>query len=175
MNGNTTNRQILLRAVEPSDADFMYEVENDIDAWSYSDTIAPISRKILRDYALCYEADPFSAKQLRLIITDSDGCQLGIVDLYDISPRHRNAFVGIYLLPTYRLKGIACDALNILADYSSEILGLEILGAKIPESNTPSIQAFRKAGYKDSSVIPDWLLRRDGKREALCVFTRRLV
>ena len=63
------SQRLHLRALEPSDADFMYEVENDAQAWRYSDTIAPLSRKILRDYALTYDADPFTAGQLRLIIT----------------------------------------------------------------------------------------------------------
>lgn len=175
MSLNFINRRIKLRAVEPSDADFMYEVENDVEAWVYSDTIAPISRKNLRDYALGYEADPFSARQLRLIVTDMDGGHLGIADLYDISPRHRNAFVGIYILPAHRHKGIACEVLNLLAEYSSEILGLEVLGAKIPESNSSSLQAFRKAGYKEASVLPDWLSLREGKRESLLMLTRKLI
>ena len=44
--------RLILRAVEPIDADFMFEVENDPLAWRYSDTVAPLSRRQLRDYAL---------------------------------------------------------------------------------------------------------------------------
>lgn len=34
-------QRLNIRALEPGDADFMYEVENDSSAWRYSDTVAP--------------------------------------------------------------------------------------------------------------------------------------
>lgn len=169
-----TNNKITLRAVEPSDADFMYEVENDTEAWVYSDTVAPLSRRILREYALNYEADPFSARQLRMIATDPEGQQIGITDLYEISPLHRNAFVGFYILPQFRRKGLGVDLLNMLADYASGFLGIKMLGARIPESNIPSVEVFRKAGFTKSGCLPDWLSQKDGKRESLFIFTLAL-
>ena len=77
-------QRLNIRALEPGDADFMYEVENDSSAWRYSDTVAPLSRRILRDYALNYDADPFSAGQIRLIVTEEgNNTPVGIVDLYE--------------------------------------------------------------------------------------------
>lgn len=107
--------RLALRALEPTDADFMYDVENDSESWRYSDTVAPLSRKMLRDYALDYDADPFRAGQLRLIITDrQNGVPVGIADLYDISQRHRRAFAGIYIRPDFRGNGYAEEAVDAL-------------------------------------------------------------
>ena len=38
------NLMIRLRALEPEDADMMYECESDPVAWRYSDYLAPMSR-----------------------------------------------------------------------------------------------------------------------------------
>ena len=49
---------ILLRAVEPDDLDFLYRCENDTSVWRYGTTTAPYSRFTLKQYieeaqALC--------------------------------------------------------------------------------------------------------------------------
>ena len=65
------NRKLRLRALEPEDAEMMYEAESDPAAWRYSDYLAPMSREMLREYALTYDADPLRSGQLRLIIGQS--------------------------------------------------------------------------------------------------------
>ena len=54
-----------LRALEPEDAAIMLQWENDRDGWQYSDTVAPLSGHQVREYIANYDADPFSAGQLR--------------------------------------------------------------------------------------------------------------
>ncbi|MDE5849776.1 MAG: GNAT family N-acetyltransferase, partial [Muribaculaceae bacterium] len=58
--------ELRLRALEPEDADMMYDAESDEAAWRYSDYLAPMSLELLREYALTYDADPFRSGQLRL-------------------------------------------------------------------------------------------------------------
>ncbi len=171
------SNSVKLRAVEPIDADMMYEVENDSRCWRYGETIAPISRRIIRDYALTYDADPFSARQLRLIITsDSEGCtcQAGVVDLYEIDPIHRRAFVGIYILPSFREKGIAGGALHLLEDYARNTLRLRKLAARIESINTSSIRLFEKAGFEKSALLSDWFSLAEGGFSDLLIYTKSI-
>lgn len=168
---------VKLRAVEPIDADMMYEVENDSKCWRYGEIIAPLSRRIIRDYALNYDADPFSARQLRLIITClSEGCQCqaGVVDLYEIDPIHRRAFVGIYILPSFREKGIAHAALRLLEDYAKNTLRLRKLAARIESINTPSIRLFERAAFEKSALLPDWFSLADGGFSDLLIYTKSI-
>lgn len=156
--------EVKLRAVEPEDADFLYEIENDAEAWRYGDTVAPLSRRILREYALNYDADPFSARQIRFIITEfPSGCPVGVADLYEISPRDSRAFVGIYICPDERRVGFGLAALAALARYSRETLHLHQLNARIEKGNDPSERLFGDAGYKCVAVLPDWIGLPDGK------------
>lgn len=153
---------IRLRAPEVSDADFMFEVENDREAWIYSDTIAPISRKQLRDYAIDYDGDPFRAGQLRLIITDKNSRPVGIADLYDISQRHLKAFCAIYVLPEFRGKGVATEAIRSLASYCRNTLLLNRLFAYISEGNDASERVFLNAGFSQQALIEEWTRSSEG-------------
>lgn len=60
--------EVRLRALEPEDVDRLYIWENDRDMWPFGGTRAPLSRHQLWEYATNYDANPFAAGQLRLII-----------------------------------------------------------------------------------------------------------
>ena len=157
------SERLTLRAVEPTDADFMYDVENDPAAWLYADTVAPLSRRIIRDYAMNYNADPYSDGQLRLIATlRESSTPVGIVDLYEISARHRRACIGIYILPDFRRRGLASEAIAAIGDYASEALGLHKVWARISHDNHASEKAFSSAGFRLEATLKDWLLTSDG-------------
>ena len=64
-------KNILLRALEQTDLDFLYELENDTSIWEVSNTIAPYSRYILKKYLENSHKDIFEVKQLRLVICNS--------------------------------------------------------------------------------------------------------
>lgn len=144
-----------LRAIEPSDVDFMYSAEQDPSAWKYSDYVAPFSRELLRQYVLTYDADPLRAGQLRLII-EEDGAPIGIADLFDISARHLRADTGIYLLPQHRGYGKGVTALNALAKCCRERLGLHQIVASISKHNHNALRCYIKAGFVETGIRPQW-------------------
>lgn len=148
--------QIRLRAVEPEDCDLMLEIENDSSQWESSETLAPLSRRQMLDYALYYDADPFAAGQIRLVVTMPDGMPVGLADLYEISQRHRRAFAAIYILPTMRRRGLALAALDALSRYAFETLGLHQIAARILKKNTSSEALFEKAGYRFCGYLDEW-------------------
>lgn len=169
------SNRLHLRALEPSDADFMYEVENDADAWRYSDTIAPLSRRILRDYALTYDADPFTAGQLRLIIMEEKSkTPVGIVDLYDVSQRHQRAFIGIYICKDFRGKGYADETIKLIEDYAHNSLHLHQLGAKVEENHKTAEKLFISRGYDLKGILNDWLSTPNGEFTAMKIFSKKL-
>lgn len=150
------NYELRIRAVEPEDAEMMFVAESDPAAWRYSDYLAPLSLEMLRQYALTYDADPFRSGQLRLII-DADGNKVGILDLFDISPRHLRADTGIYLLPDFRGKGLGTRALEILLEYSRDRLGLHQLTASVVQGNAEALRCYEKSGFSVTGSRPDWL------------------
>ncbi|MBD5371607.1 MAG: GNAT family N-acetyltransferase [Bacteroides sp.] len=148
---------IRIRALEPSDAKYLYDAENDHSLWGVSGTVAPYSLHALSKYAESYDADPFASGQLRLVITGTDGSDpVGLLDFYDISLLHAHAWVGIYIRPEFRRQGAALAALKFAAAYAHKRLKLKQLAAKVLRSSTDSLALFRRAGYDSRGVLTGW-------------------
>ena len=147
---------IRLRAIEPEDVDFIYACEEDRQSARWSDNRAPFSRNQLAAYALTYDADPFSAGQLRLIIDNQMGERVGILDLYDISEKDSRATIGICIHPHHRKKGLASRALEALLRFNRERLGLRQLTAKVSTENEEGLRLFEKNGFKKIALLPEW-------------------
>lgn len=157
---------MILRALEPEDSEIMYEAENDPAAWEYSDYTAPLSRELLKTYALTYDADPLRAGQLRLIAEEA-GEAVGIVDLFNISARHLRAESGIYIFPEHRRKGLGAKALECTRDYCLGRLGLHQITATISEQNNAAICCYKKSGFIETGILRDWLRTQGGYEQAV--------
>jgi diamine N-acetyltransferase len=155
--------KITLRAPEPEDADLLYKWENDMEIWEVSNTRAPFSRFILREYIKNSNRDIYETKQIRFIIENENGLPVGAVDLFDFEPYHLRAGVGILIHdPADRNRGYAADALEALSDYALNTLGLKQLYANISVNNKSSINLFIKSGYVQSGLKKCWLKTKDG-------------
>ena len=175
MNNFLENDKIRLRAVEPEDVKIITEVESDSSQWIDNCMCAPISYQMITEYALSYDADPFRAGQIRLMIESKETKSIiGIIDLYQISAQNRTAFIGIYILPRYRRQGLGLESLSILEKYAYFLLNLNNFGAKIVYNNVESINLFKKAGFTHSGTLPEWI--QTGKvRRDLMIFTKKLL
>lgn len=169
-----SDRIICLRAVEPQDATAMWEMEQDSDQWIHNTMAAPFSFHNLKEYAENYDADPIRAGQLRLIIESVDSKNiLGCIDLYDISPLHQTAFIGIYIKPEYRKSGMGRRAVYLLEKYAHNLLNLHQLGAKIMQPETASVRLFESCDYVLRGTLPEWY--KVGKhRIDLLIYTKML-
>ena len=95
---------IVLRAPEPHDVDFLFQLENDPQFWHLSNTTVPFSRFDLEQYILLADRDVFKAKQARFIIEliESNHKNLiGAIDLFDIEPKHQRAGIGIMIIENF--------------------------------------------------------------------------
>lgn len=163
-----TGKDIRLRALEPSDLDFLFDLENDESVWEISNTLAPFSKHILKRYLDNAHCDIFEAKQLRLIIALNDGTPIGCIDLFDFDPKHKRAGVGIIVSSEPdRQKGYAFQALQLLTGYAFEHLGLHQLYANITQGNDRSIRLFEKAGFERSGIKMEWIHTSQGYKNEL--------
>lgn len=194
--------EVRLRALEPEDVDRLYIWENDRDMWPFGGTRAPLSRHQLWEYATNYDANPFAAGQLRLIIEhatapdnvipqnsqssqssqssyNSQNSQpspipCGVIDLYDIDPVNSRAMVGIMVAPQWRSRGIATRALELVGEYCRDTLGLATIASEVASDNLPSIRLFGgKAAYRQVGERPSWYRRGDRFVSAL-LFQKQL-
>ena len=157
---------VTLRALEPEDIDFLYRLENEETLWGVSDTQVPYAKHLLLNYIRNAHQDIYEAKQYRYVIS-LEGIALGCVDLYDFNPLHRRVAVGIALLPEYRGKGYAKEALLQLIDHSKKYWEVHQMVAYIPADNKVSIGLFEGLGFSCSGVQKDWIYRRGVYKDML--------
>jgi diamine N-acetyltransferase len=139
--------KIRLRPIEPWDADKLLEWENDHRNWRVSNTLVPFSKELITQYVNSAQ-DIYTVKQIRLIMTALDDLTpIGSIDLFDFSPRHQRAGVGILVDNHHRGKGYALEALSLIDEYALTVVGIRNLYCNILEDNEASQRLFEKAGY----------------------------
>ena len=148
---------ITLRALEPEDLQFLFDTENDESFWEVSQTQAPFSKFLLKQYLENAHLDIFEAKQLRLVIQENlNNKPVGMIDLFDFNPQHKRAGIGILIHQKYQKNGFASEALLLLIKYSFTHLSLHQLYANITSDNAKSIALFKKHQFTEIGVKKDW-------------------
>ncbi len=149
---------IFLRALEPEDLEFIYQIENDETIWEVSNTQTPYSKFLIRQYLENAHQDIYEAKQLRLAICKNNTFEaIGLIDLFDFDAKNRRAGIGIIIQnEANRNSGFGKEALTLLINYSFQHLQLHQLFANIGTKNLPSIALFTTFGFEKIGVKKDW-------------------
>lgn len=151
------NDVVYLRALEPSDLNFLYQLENDTNLWHVSGTQAPYSEFILKQYLENASQDIYQAQQLRLAICIPNHIVVGLIDLFDFSPKDKRAGIGIVIADEkFKQKGYANNALKILVDYCFSVLDLHQLYANIEQDNNSSISLFTNLNFELVGIKKQW-------------------
>lgn len=155
------DENILIRALEPEDLEYLYKWENDMDLWEVSDTLTPFSHFTLKKYIENSHRDIYETKQVRLMITEKEKeTPVGLIDLYDFDPYHQRAGLGIMIHDmANRKQGYAASAVKLMLDYSFETLGLHQVYSSVPSCNIASLRLFEKLGFTRTGYRKEWLKR----------------
>ncbi|MFR9651689.1 MAG: GNAT family N-acetyltransferase [Rikenellaceae bacterium] len=156
---NIIGERCILRSVEIEDIEYMYRIENDIENWNISGTTSPFSHYLLSRFVESQSRDIYANRELRLIITTTEGERCGIVDLFEFDPTNLRAGVGIVIDKSFRERGLASDALKTLARYCKDVLNLIQLWCGVASDNIASITLFEHCGYTQCGVRHKWLRR----------------
>ena len=153
-----TGNTIYLRALEPEDLEFVYNIENDEFIWEISHTQTPYSRFLIKQYLENAHQDIYEAKQLRLVICEKETqSTLGLIDLFDFDPKNLRAGIGILLQhPESRQKGFGSEALDLVIAYAFTHLQLHQLYANISIENEVSLALFAKFGFETIGIKKQW-------------------
>lgn len=160
---------VFLRALEPEDLDFIYQIENDETVWEVSNTQTPYSKFLIKQYLENAHQDIYEAKQLRLAICKKDSnIAIGLIDLFDYDPKNKRAGIGIVIQnEVNRSNGYGNEALQLLIDYSFVHLQLHQLFANIGVNNMQSIKLFTKFGFECIGTKKDWNLSQNHYQDEL--------
>ncbi|MDV7188512.1 GNAT family protein [Lutibacter sp. TH_r2] len=150
-------KHINLRALEPTDLDFLFSIENNENFWKISNTQIPYSKYILANYINNAHQDIYEAKQYRFVICNTENIPVGTIDLFDFDPQHFKVGVGILILPKYQHNNIGSEALELVIDYAFTYLNIHQIFANITSNNIKSIALFEKFNFQKTGEKKDWL------------------
>ena len=161
------DEKITLRTPEPEDLELMYAMENDTELWSVGNAVLPYSRYTLRRYLEQSSQDIFTERQARFVIETAEGVKAGMIDLADYDPINSRAEVCIGILGSYRGKGVATHALQLLCNYAAERLHLHQLYAYVPVWNEESIKLFGRCGFTSNATLKEWIREKEGYSDVI--------
>ncbi|MDR0961056.1 MAG: GNAT family N-acetyltransferase [Mediterranea sp.] len=151
-------KYISLRAMEPEDLPYIYDIENAPELWSISNFTVPYSYYTVKQFLKNTQNDLYADRQLRMVIErKADKAFLGIIDVTDFVPHHSRAEVGIVVKDEYRGEGYGTEALRLLCDYVFGFLSLQQLTAHIETDNIPSLKLFAACGFVQCGILHKWL------------------
>ena len=137
--------KILLRPLQLSDLDFLFEIENNKENWKYGTENKQYTKEELTNYIANAKQDITNAGQFRFVI-DLENTPIGFIDLFDYTTN--SAGVGVIIAKNYRRRGFAKEALKLLSIYSFETLNLKKLDCNIEKDNLASIKLFTSCSFK---------------------------
>ena len=164
-----------LRALEPTDLDFLYTLENDTSTWHVSNTLTPYAKFVLEQYLENAALDIYTVKQLRLVICNHQQEAIGAIDLFDFDPLHRRAGIGVVVSAAYRGQGHASEALHLLLNYCAHTLQLHQVYCSITATNHTSIRLFKSTGFEEVGIRREWLRKSDGSWDDVVEMQRLFV
>ena len=151
------SQHIYLRALESSDLDLIYSLENDMSIWQISNTITPFSKDIIQLYLQSAQQDIYTNKQLRLLICLNETNQpIGTIDLFEFDPMNLRVGVGILIFESHRNSGYAAECITVIKNYSKNVLLLNQLYCNINATNFDSIKLFEKCGFEKIGLKKQW-------------------
>lgn len=156
---NFQGDHIYLRALERSDLEFLYVLENTTEVWEISGTLVPYSKTVLKLYLEHAMKDIHEVKQLRLVICAQGSDEaVGSLDLFDYDPVHRRAGLGIVIARTEdRGRGWGGEAISLMLDYAFGTLEMKQVYANILAGNDASKYLFEKLGFTAVGIKKDWI------------------
>ncbi len=151
-------QKVRLRAVEPSDAKLIFEWENNEQNWQLSQTLVPFSMHIINQYVETAHKDIFENKQLRLMIVALQSEKtIGSIDLFDFDAYNLKAGVGVLINDiSDRKQGFAKESLELLINYSKDVLMLKQLYCNIGVHNLASISLFESCDFIKTGTKKNW-------------------
>ena len=137
--------KILLRPLQLSDLDFLFEIENNKENWKYGTENKQYTKEELTNYIANAKQDITNAGQFRFVI-DFENTPIGFIDLFDYTTN--SAGVGVIIAKNYRRRGFSKEALELLIDYATNTLKIEKLHCNIQKDNLASIKLFTSCGFE---------------------------
>lgn len=146
--------KVRLRALEPDDANVLYDWENDPQTWEAGSRKWPISLADVKALIEHSDLDIWQTRQARFMIDSVDtALTVGCIDIFDFDPLNMHCSIGVYIEPVSRGSGFASEAVTLIESFVRNVLMVHSVNVTIAADNQSSIALFSSAGYVRAGVM----------------------
>lgn len=160
--------QIIMRNIEIKDAEFLMELNNDMEIAHFvvgSPRIVNFQEQMQWMNNLKYE------KNCKRFIIEYNCLPVGTIIISNIDTVNLTANISIKLCKSAQGKGIGKKSINMIVEYCFETLNLKCLTANILVYNAASLALFRSCGFVEEGILRSRVIKED-KRCDLISFSR---
>ncbi len=140
-----------LRTVEPEHAEFLRDLVNDPEVWTYLNNSPPINGIQEEEWIEERAADE---DRVNLLIA-VDGEPAGSIGFRPATPVNGSVELGLLLAPAFWGEGHGTDAARTLVTYAFEERRAHRVVAKAITENVGSCRVWEKLGFREEGVFPE--------------------
>lgn len=146
---------LLLRQIVPDDLDGMLAIYTNANLFRYTPGSAKKTREAVAHMIGHFERDFTKRKTifLGICLRSEPGTIVGIGEMFDYDPKVNAITIGYRLNEAYWSRGIAANAVKLMADYLFRELGLNRVQAFVMPENARSHPVLLKNGFTLEGTI----------------------
>lgn len=142
-------KRIKLRAIEPNDASFFFELQKDTERNRLLDFLPPpSSRAALEGWAREQSQRELEGDAFQWLIESKTGEHIGSIVTHTCNPRNGTFSYALDIAAAARRKGYAAEAVSLILRYYFGELRYQKVHVGVQSDNDASISLHRKLGFK---------------------------
>lgn len=150
--------KIILRNIDKSDADSIYQHASNKKIFRYTSLPYPYTKKDALEFVskTQKELKEQNSYELGIALKDGKGV-VGMIAIANVDRENKlSAELGYWLGQKHWRQGITFEAVSLMLDMAFNDLGLKKVFAKVMEPNKPSAKLLEKAGFKQEGFLRDY-------------------
>lgn len=167
--------QVLIRPFEPSDAEFLRDVSNDLvyqaaafQAPSLPRGVVPFRRRLEEGHQAPLTG-AYGAVELAIAVDEGGGDPIGVAGLYQIDWQNRQAEMGVSITdPAHRGMGLGLDANATMLDYAFDHLAFHRIYGHVKADNAAPLRVCGRLGFVVEGRLREHRQRGDSRVD-LCI------
>lgn len=158
--------QIIMRNIEIKDAEFLMELNNDMEIAHF---VVGSPRIVNFQEQMQWMDNLKSEKNCKRFIIEYNCLPVGTVIISNIDTVNLTANIGIKICKPAQGKGVGKKSINMIVKYCFENLNLECLSANILPYNEASLALFRSCGFVEEGILRSRVIKGNKRFDLISV------
>jgi len=150
-----TSDMLVLRKIEPSDADALFEIYSDETFFRYTPGSARRTKEAVANMVGHFQRDFHKRKTvfLGVCLAGDPRHIVGIAEMFDYDKKVNCVTIGYRLHKDFWSRGIATEAVRMMVDYLFHEIGISRIQAYVMPENTRSHPVLLRNGFQKEGTI----------------------